>query len=116
MVKFNCKKFYERRCFLCILIHKSTIVSKIAEDNKVVIVFDHTTCENRFVILSFMLNIGKRGIPLYYKVYEYNDPKNKSIEDVKEGLRKVEKLIKPYNYYDIFYHFNVPTSGRSTGA
>ena len=33
-----------------------------AEDNKVLILFDHTTCEDRFVILSFMLNIRKRGI------------------------------------------------------
>lgn len=30
-----------------------------AEDNKVVVIFDHTTCEDRFVILSFMLSIGK---------------------------------------------------------
>ena len=64
-----------------------------AEDNKVLIVFDHTTCEDRFVILSFMMSIGKRGIPLYYKVYEYDDPRNKSMEDVKEGLRIVKKLL-----------------------
>ena len=48
-----------------------------AEDNKVLIVFDHTTCDDRFVILNFMLSIGKRGVPLYYKVYEYKDPKIK---------------------------------------
>lgn len=69
-----------------------------AEDNKVVIVFDHTTCDERFVILSFMLSIGKRGIPLYYKVYKYNDAKNKSMEDVKEGLRKIKKMLEPYKY------------------
>lgn len=69
-----------------------------AEDNKVLIVFDHTTCEDRFVILSFMMSIGKRGIPLYYKVYEYDDPRNKSMEDVKEGLRIVKKLLEPYKY------------------
>ena len=32
-----------------------------AENNKVVVIFDHTTCEDRFVILSFMLSIGKKG-------------------------------------------------------
>lgn len=69
-----------------------------AEDNKVVVIFDHTTCEDRFVILSFMLSIGKRGIPLYYKVYDYNDPNNKSMKDVKEGLKRVNELIEPYGY------------------
>lgn len=69
-----------------------------AEDNKVVVIFDHTTCDDRFVILNFMLSIGKRGIPLYYKVYEYKDPKNKNMEDVKEGLRKVEKMLELYKY------------------
>lgn len=69
-----------------------------AEDNKVLIVFDHTTCEDRFVILSFMLSIGKRGIPIYYKVYDYKDPNNKSMKDVKEGLEKVRKLLEPYKY------------------
>lgn len=61
-------------------------------------VFDHTTCDDRFVILSFMLSIGKRGIPLYYKVYEYKDPKNKNMEDVKEGLRRIQKMLEPYQY------------------
>ena len=69
-----------------------------AEDNKVLIVFNHTTCEDRFVILSFMLSIGKRGVPLYYKVYDYKDPNNKSMKDVKEGLRKVKEMIDPYGY------------------
>ena len=69
-----------------------------AEDNKVVIVFDHTTCDDRFVILNFMLSIGKRGIPLYYKVYEYTDSRNKSMEDVKEGLRIIQKMLEPYKY------------------
>ena len=69
-----------------------------AEDNKVVIIFDHTTCEDRFVILSFMLSIGKRGIPIYQKIYEYKDPNNKSMEDVKEGLRKVKEMLEPYGY------------------
>ena len=69
-----------------------------AEDDKVVIIFDHTTCEDRFVILSFMLSIGKRGIPIYYKIYDYKDPNNKSMEDVKEGLAKVNEMLKPYEY------------------
>ena len=69
-----------------------------AEDNKVVIIKDHTSCEDRFIVLNFMLSIGKRGIPLYYKVYDYNDPKNKSMEDVKEGIRIVKELLEPYRY------------------
>ena len=69
-----------------------------AEDNKVLVVFDHTTCEDRFVILSFMLSIGKRGVPVYYKVYDYKDPNSKSMKDVKEGLRKVKEMLEPYGY------------------
>lgn len=49
------------------------------EDDKVVIIIDHTSCEDRFVVLNIMLSIGKRGIPLYYKVYDYNDSRNKSM-------------------------------------
>lgn len=63
-----------------------------------VVIFDHTTCEDRFVILSFMLSVGKRGIPLYYKVYDYKDPNNKSMKDVKEGLERVKKILQPYGY------------------
>ena len=72
-----------------------------AEDNKVLILFEHTTCEDRFVILSFMLSIGKRGIPLYYKVYDYADPKNKIMEDVKEGLKNEIRLICEFILYDL---------------
>lgn len=35
------------------------------------------------IILNFMMSVGKREIPLYYKVYTYDDPNNKSMEDVK---------------------------------
>ena len=73
-----------------------------AEDNKVVVIFDHTTCDDRFVILNFMLSIGKRGIPLYYKVYEYKNPKNKNMEDVKEGSRKVEEIEQPRGFTRFF--------------
>lgn len=69
-----------------------------AEDKKVVIIFDHTTCKDKFVILSFMLSIGKRGIPIYYKVYDYKDPKNKNMEDVKEGLKKIKEMLEEYKY------------------
>lgn len=62
-----------------------------AEDNKVLIVFDHTTCDDRFVILNFMLSIGKRGVPLYYKIYEYKDPKNKNMEDVKKAINNYKR-------------------------
>ena len=94
------KRFFNKKISedMYIFFIESVLKKFKAEDNKVVVIFDHTTCEDRFVILSFMLSIGKRGIPLYYKVYDYKDPNNKSMKDVKEGLERVKKILQPYGY------------------
>lgn len=94
------KRFFNKKILedMYIFFIESVLKKFKAEDNKVVVIFDHTTCEDRFVILSFMLSIGKRGIPLYYKVYDYKDPNNKSMKDVKEGLERVKKILQPYGY------------------
>ena len=55
-----------------------------AEDNKINIMFDHTSCDDRFLILTFMLSIGKRGIPIYYKVFDYTDKENLIADHVKD--------------------------------
>lgn len=94
------KRFFNKKISedMYIFFIESVLKKFKAEDNKVVVIFDHTTCEDRFVILSFMLSIGKRGIPLYYKVYDYKDPNNKNMKDVKEGLERVKKILQPYGY------------------
>lgn len=94
------KRFFNKKISedMYIFFIESVLKKFKAEDNKVVVIFDHTTCEDRFVILSFMLSVGKRGIPLYYKVCDYKDPNNKSMKDVKEGLERVKKILQPYGY------------------
>ena len=94
------KRFFNKKISedMYIFFIESVLKKFKAEDNKVVVIFDHTTCEDRFVILSFMLSIGKRGIALYYKVYDYKNPNNKSMKDVKEGLERVKKILQPYGY------------------
>lgn len=39
------------------------------------IIFDHTTIDNRFVILQFLLKVGKRAIHLF-KLFKYKEDNN----------------------------------------
>ena len=67
-------------------------------DKKLIIIFDHTTIEDRFTILQFSMRIGTRAIPLWYKMFKYDDKNNKQFIHVKEGLLKVYEMIKAYNF------------------
>lgn len=66
--------------------------------NTINIIFDHTTIEDRFVILQFSLKVGKRAVPLWYKVFKYKEKGNKDFKHVKEGLLFLHKVLKDYNY------------------
>ena len=44
---------------------------KRTNNKKIVIIFDHTTLDDRFTILQFSLRVGKRAIPLWYKIFGY---------------------------------------------
>ena len=66
--------------------------------NKIYIIFDHTTIDDRFVILQFSLKIGKRSVPLWYKVFLYKQDGNKDFKHIKEGLKFLHKIITPYGY------------------
>ena len=35
------------------------------------IIFDHTTIDDRFVILQFSLKVSKRDIQLWFKLFKY---------------------------------------------
>lgn len=65
---------------------------------KVHVIFDHTTKEDVFTILQFSLRVGNRVIPLWHKIFEYDDEKNKEFEHVYEGLNAVYELLSPYNF------------------
>ena len=62
------------------------------------IIFDHTTIKDRFVILQFSLRIGKRAVPLWYKVFKYKEEGNKDFKHVKEGLLFLHKVLEHYDY------------------
>lgn len=66
--------------------------------NYIYIIFDHTTITDKFVILQFSLKVGKRAIPLWYKVFKYKEIGNKDFKHVKEGLVFLHKILEPYNY------------------
>lgn len=62
------------------------------------IIFDHTTILDKFLILQFCLKVGKRAIPLWYKVFYYNEIDNKNFYHVKQGLLFLHDVLKHYDY------------------
>jgi len=87
----NPERVYEY--YIYKLLEKYKPVSKY-----IYIIFDHTTIDNRFVILQFSLKVGKRAIPLYFKVFKYKQDGNKDFIHVKEGLKFLQKLLVKYDY------------------
>jgi hypothetical protein len=66
--------------------------------NRIIIIFDHTTLDDGFLILQFSLKVGKRAIPLWYKIFEYNEKDNKSFEYIKQGIAELNEIFKPFEY------------------
>ncbi|MBC8589939.1 IS4 family transposase [Wansuia hejianensis] len=71
---------------------------KRSNNNKLIIIFDHTTLDDRFLILKFSLKVGKRAIPLWYKIFEYNEKGNKSFEHIKQGITELNEIFNSYDY------------------
>nr|WP_242972004.1 transposase [Haloimpatiens massiliensis] len=71
---------------------------KRSANKKIVIMFDHTTIDDRFLILKFSLKVGKRAIPLWYKIFEYDEKDNKNFKHVKEGIAELYEIFSSYNY------------------
>ena len=87
----NPEKLYE--FFTYKLLQKYKFKSK-----SIYIIFDHTTIDDRFVILQFSLKIGKRAVPLLFKLFKYKQDGNKDFIHVKEGLTFLNKVLKPYEF------------------
>ena len=66
----NPEKLYE--FFAYKLLQKYKFRSK-----SIYIIFDHTTIDDRFLILQFSLKVGKRVIPLWFKLFKYKQDGNK---------------------------------------
>lgn len=87
----NPEKLYE--FFAYRLLQKYKFKSK-----SIYIIFDHTTIDDRFVILQFSLKLGKRAIPLWFKLFRYKEDGNKDFMHVKEGLTFLHKILTPYKF------------------
>nr|WP_286161368.1 transposase [Clostridium sp. KNHs214] len=42
--------------------------------------------------------MGKRAIPLWYKIFEYNEKGNKSFEHIKQGITELNEIFNAYDY------------------
>ena len=62
------------------------------------IIFDHTTIDDRFVILQFSFKVGKRAVPIWFKLFKYKQDGNKDFIHVKEGLKFLHKILTPYEF------------------
>lgn len=89
--KFDAEEIYRWFIYNALKVYKNF-------SNKVDIIIDHTTIEDKFVILQIVMRIGKRSVPLWYKVFRYKEEGNKSFTYVKEGLNFVYSILKPYNF------------------
>lgn len=68
------------------------------ESSKMLVIIDHTTIFKKFTVLQFSLRFSGRAIPLCFRIFLYKDKQGKSFEEVKEGLRDIEALFRPYNF------------------
>ena len=87
----NPEKLYE--FFAYKLLQKYKFKSK-----SIYIIFDHTTIDDRFVILQFSLKIGRRAIPIWFKLFRYKQDGNKDFIHVREGLKFLHKILTPYKF------------------
>ena len=69
-----------------------------AQRGKINIIIDYTTVEDKFLILQMILKVGKRAIPLWYKIFHYKDKNNQNTEHVIEGLLEVYSHLENYKY------------------
>ena len=65
---------------------------------KIYIIFDYTTIMDKFIILQFSLKIGKRAVPIWYKMFLYKEDGNKDFEHVTQGLKFIHKIVTPYDF------------------
>jgi hypothetical protein len=87
----NAEKVYEFFAYRLLQNYKN-------HSKKIYINFDHTTIIDKFVILQFSLKIGKRALPLWYKMFLYKEDGNKDFKHVKQGLKFIHKIVTPYNF------------------
>ncbi|WP_252250912.1 hypothetical protein [Clostridium sp. ZBS13] len=50
------------------------------------------------MILQFSLKVGRRAIPLWFKLFRYKQDGNKNFTHVKEGLKFLHNILIPYDF------------------
>lgn len=63
-------------------------------DKRVHIAFDHMDIKDNFTVLMFVLKIGKRSIPLWFKSFPFHDESAYTFDLFKEGISFCHNLIK----------------------
>lgn len=66
---------------------------KRSNNNKVIIIFDYARLDDRFLILKFSLKVGKIAIPLWYKIFEYNEKDNKNFKHIKQKIKELNEIL-----------------------
>ena len=87
----NAEKVYEFFAYRLLQNYKN-------HSKKIYIIFDHTTIMDKFIILQFSLKIGKRAVPIWYKMFLYKEDGNKDFEHVTQGLKFIHKIVTPYDF------------------
>ena len=70
-------------------LEKMINLSTLCLNNLIAIIIGiyNTTIDDRFVILQFSLKVGKRAVPLWFKLFKYKQDGNKDFIHVKESLK-----------------------------
>lgn len=66
-------------------------------DNNVQIIIDHSYIGKKFTVLMFSLRIGKVGIPLWFKTFNYHSNDAFQFDVLAEGIKFCHNLIKSSN-------------------
>lgn len=85
-----------------ILLSKSVTISDISEklkdDFSVATEASKIKRIYRFLILKFSLKVGRRSIPLWYKIFGYDEKNNKKFKHIKQGIKELSEIFASYNY------------------
>ena len=70
-------------------LEKMINLSTLCLNNLIAIIIGiyNTTIDDRLVILQFSLKVGKRAVPLWFKLFKYKQDGNKDFIHVKESLK-----------------------------
>ena len=94
------KRFYKNKLFNPYDFYDSIIKEVISSfkskhsDNRVHIAFDHMFSHNNYIVFMITMRIGKQGIPLWFRCFNYDDFSSASRESLLiQGISYVSSLF-----------------------